>query len=921
VTALSGRRGVRAPAPAGVIGAGAAGAIAAAGACGLLIGRGHAIEAAALLVTAIAGVVIMARPEQAVLGLVAAMPFLVYPLSTGGLSLFVGLPLALLVSASLLARTGGRAGRPVAVPAIAFGVLVLVASASAGLSAEPRTSLSRVLYLAAFGLLAWALARAISRGLVSSEKIVRAVVIGAAAASVGVIWQFLYGLATGRGTVTHWLNGHAALFGGQHAAEVTQTNANWFVPSLNVTRGIFPFMAAPSAGQYLMIGLLAAVWLRRRYGPARRGGVRWQPIAFALIAAGLLFTFSRQAWLGAIVGVVLLGLDRRRIGFALVILCAGLAVALLPAPGGGGSTFGDYLLSSGDTTTTSSATRVGLWKQAVDLAGRGSPLGVGPGLVGTLNPDTTKNVFYAHNVMLDEVLELGFVGAFALAAVLLGGMRIAWRNRAPLAFAAIGAYVTAGMFDDVLYFPRNGFLLAVFFALAAVVPRREPQPARSPARPRHRMQHAPARPRAPRPAAAVVAAGPALAERPAPAPRAEPAPPPEPEPPAPEPEPESEPEPVAALMLGKGWFPDQEGGLNRYFRSLLEARAAEPRAVVVGPGRGAPDGVVVVSSHSRPVPWRLYRYTRAALARAPQSAVVDAHFSMFAFLPVLLGLGGAPLVVHFHGPWADEGLAAGESSRLKRAVRRAVERHVYRRADAVVVLSEAFGDLLVKRYGVKPGKVRVVRPGVALDEFRPGDRAAARRRLGVDGGRPLLVTARRLVPRMGIAVLLEAMSRLGDEGARPLLLVAGDGPERPRLEALASRLDLGDSVRFLGKVPNDELVACYQAADLAVVPSLALEGFGLVTLEALACGTPVIATAVGGLPEALTGLEPGLIVPANDARALADRIACALDGTEPPPSPERCRAYAEEFTWERTAARVEAVYREVARSVAIRPRQ
>jgi glycosyltransferase involved in cell wall biosynthesis len=364
------------------------------------------------------------------------------------------------------------------------------------------------------------------------------------------------------------------------------------------------------------------------------------------------------------------------------------------------------------------------------------------------------------------------------------------------------------------------------------------------------------------------------------------------------------------LMLGMGWFPDQESGLNRYFRSLLEALGGPP-AVVVGPARDAPSNVCVVETHSRPAWRRVVVFSRAAMTRALDVDVVDTHFVMYAFVPVLLGLRGKPFVVHFQGPWGSESAAP---SRLSVAVRLAVERFVYRRAAAVIVLSTAFKELLVRRYGVGPGAVRVVRPGVDLRRFSPGGRGEAVAALGLPRDRQVAVTARRLVPRMGIQVLLQSWAQVmrSFSGARPLLLVVGDGPLRSTLEEQARELGVSDDVRFLGKVSDGDLVAAYRAAEVAVAPSLSLEGFGLVALEALACGTPVVGTSVDGLREALMGLDPGVLVPPGDAEALAARLLGALDGSAGAPSRERCRAYAEGFSWERTAEEVREIYESVA---------
>jgi glycosyltransferase involved in cell wall biosynthesis len=362
-------------------------------------------------------------------------------------------------------------------------------------------------------------------------------------------------------------------------------------------------------------------------------------------------------------------------------------------------------------------------------------------------------------------------------------------------------------------------------------------------------------------------------------------------------------------MLGMGWFPDQANGVNRYFRSLLEAIESS-HAVVVGPAADAPACVHVVERHERPPLRRMLGFARAVRTLAPHADVVDAHFAMYAFLPVLLGLRGKPLVVHFQGPWGNES-SAGGAARL--TARRWMERVVYRRAVAAIVLSEAFGELLVRRYGVRPEVVRVVRPGVNLEYFSPGDRGAARRALGLAPDRPVVVCARRLVARMGIDVLLESWTRVvSARGVRPLLLVVGDGAQRPALEAQARRLGLHRDVHFLGQVSDDDLLAAYRAAELTVAPSIAFEGFGLVTLEALACGTPVVGTAVGGLREALSALDPTLLVPPGDPDALAARLLGVLEGDAPAPSRARCREYAEGFTWQRTARDVTAIYQSAA---------
>jgi glycosyltransferase involved in cell wall biosynthesis len=345
------------------------------------------------------------------------------------------------------------------------------------------------------------------------------------------------------------------------------------------------------------------------------------------------------------------------------------------------------------------------------------------------------------------------------------------------------------------------------------------------------------------------------------------------------------------IVLGLEDFSVRPGGANRYAEELAEALAE----------RGSPSALVTADPEL-PLPTRLLRFVR--LAAAADGDLLDAHFALYALLPVLLDRRGRPLVVHFQGPWADESRAVGQG-RVTAAVKRRIERSVYGRADALVTLSGAFKRILVERYGTAPWRISQIPPGVDLGRFSPGDRTEARRRLGLPEEGWIVATVRRLVPRMGLDVLLAAWAALGRAGT---LAIGGDGPLRGELE---SRAD--SSVRLLGRLADDDLVALYRAADVTVVPSLALEGFGLVGLESLACGTPVVVSDAGGLPEAVAGLDPSLVVPAGDAAALAVRLA------QPLPDLAACRAYTERFAWDAIADHHLELYRGL-RTPPVRPR-
>ncbi len=363
-----------------------------------------------------------------------------------------------------------------------------------------------------------------------------------------------------------------------------------------------------------------------------------------------------------------------------------------------------------------------------------------------------------------------------------------------------------------------------------------------------------------------------------------------------------------ALMLGLGWFPETVGGLDRYFRELFE-QLPGARGVVIGPGGDAPPAIRVVAGHSAAIPRRLWSFWRAATSAAGETDLLDAHFALYAAAPLLLGpLRKRPAVFHFQGPWAEENLTARDSSRARFALRRALERRALSAADAHIVLSGAFRRVLVERYRIAPWGIHVWAPAVALDAFTPGDRDASRARLGLEPGAFVVACVRRLVPRMGIDVLFEAWAGVaGELPAGSVLLVVGDGPLAGELAERAAEPQLDGRVRMLGRISDEELVEVYRAADVAAVPTLAVEGFGLVVLEAAACGTPSVVTDVDGLRDAAAPLDPSLIVPPADPSALGSRLRSAAAGELP--GRVAARRFAEHHGWPQLAARHLDLYR------------
>jgi teichuronic acid biosynthesis glycosyltransferase TuaC len=214
-------------------------------------------------------------------------------------------------------------------------------------------------------------------------------------------------------------------------------------------------------------------------------------------------------------------------------------------------------------------------------------------------------------------------------------------------------------------------------------------------------------------------------------------------------------------------------------------------------------------------------------------------------------------------------------------------REAGRRADRLLAVSHALKEVMVT-LGMPAEAISVHYTGVDLDRFVPIDRVAAKAALGVSGS--LLVTAGALIPRKGQAFVIRALEHLPEA----TLLLVGDGEDRAALETTAR--PFGSRVRFLGARPHAELPGLLAAADVMVLPSSS-EGLANVWVEALACGTPIVITDVGGAREVLDRPEVGRLV-ARDPAAIAEAIRAIL--TQPPP-PEAVRRTAERFSWDRNA--------------------
>ncbi len=196
-------------------------------------------------------------------------------------------------------------------------------------------------------------------------------------------------------------------------------------------------------------------------------------------------------------------------------------------------------------------------------------------------------------------------------------------------------------------------------------------------------------------------------------------------------------------------------------------------------------------------------------------------------------------------------------------VRRKIERDAVCAADRIVCLSNYMKEEVQNRYDPDPQQLEVIPGGVDTGRFSPissGSKQFLRDKFEISQNRFVILTIRGLIPRTGVDNLIRAYAELAGTHPDTELHIGGDGPEKEHLQRLSSDLGISDRVRMLGYIPENKLANRYRSCDLFVLPTRSLEGFGLVTLEALACGIPVLATPVGGIPEVLKPFSTDLVV-------------------------------------------------------------
>jgi glycosyltransferase involved in cell wall biosynthesis len=253
--------------------------------------------------------------------------------------------------------------------------------------------------------------------------------------------------------------------------------------------------------------------------------------------------------------------------------------------------------------------------------------------------------------------------------------------------------------------------------------------------------------------------------------------------------------------------------------------------------------------------------------------------------------------------------------RLQLQARRLTEKSALRKSNHIVVLSEYTKEKLENTYGLPPAKIHVIPAGVDLTHFRPNDdKRSLRNHLGIPSRNFTLLSIRNLEPRMGLENLIQAFKNILAEKTHVSLVVGGEGPLAQNLKSLAIAAGVEDSVKFVGYIPEEELPYYYQMADLFILPTRELEGFGLVTVEALASGLPVLGTPVGGTKEILAHMGPEFLFSDASPESIARLILQSMGGWATNPQvynqiSRKCRKVAENhFSWGAHITRLENLF-------------
>lgn len=386
------------------------------------------------------------------------------------------------------------------------------------------------------------------------------------------------------------------------------------------------------------------------------------------------------------------------------------------------------------------------------------------------------------------------------------------------------------------------------------------------------------------------------------------------------------------VFLTLGYHPDLDGGGYRYATEIAERladRGHEVHAIYPNPRNQLPPEAVRQRVHLHRTP----DGTAGFLAnyRSENSA---AHLKLVELLApgsprTLLATHQAyfgpatqdwPTVFMYQGPWGLEysfSQKAKPRGRLRRWLDPWIARRLHaeegaalKRAPQIFVASQYTRRQLPVWHPRVKSPVEVISGGANFGQFQPPiQRAFDRAAYDIGPEHFVFLTVRRLDPRMGLIGLLDAFARVTKMHPHVRLLMAGRGPQQAALAAHIPTLGMEGHARLLGFVPETELAKAYGLADCTLMPSLDLEGFGLATVESLACGTPVLASDAGANPELVGPLDPELLYPSTNSEALFQRLNGLASGTQLMPPRDACADYARRaFSWDRPVAAFERAW-------------
>ncbi len=369
------------------------------------------------------------------------------------------------------------------------------------------------------------------------------------------------------------------------------------------------------------------------------------------------------------------------------------------------------------------------------------------------------------------------------------------------------------------------------------------------------------------------------------------------------------------LILTEVFFPDTVGGAGKYTYHTAKGLSDKGHDIYVItrlvrslPGEEIIDGIRIhrikwLSGYSPLKPFLFLREVFKTFEKLSSQV----NFDLMVFnqplsaFPVILSKKSKniPKIYNFLSSWADEfEIKSFLKHRpylpqiiAKRLIlfpviilMRLIERVVILKADKIITLSQYMRNRLQYLYKVPDERFKMIPAGVDIDKFKPApnqqEKDALRQGLGIPKEQLVLITARNLVPRMGLDNLILAFDLLAREKNLMELIICGAGFLEDKLKALVKKLGLSEKIKFTGSLSEENLVKYFQAADLFILPTQFLEGFGIATIEAMACGLPVLGTPVGGTIEVLGKFSRNFILSGTDYQSIAEGISEFIKNTQ-----------------------------------------